>query len=389
MSERHITERNDKFELSKYWPDHTRDRSSRFRRVFATVDLAKAMRARIEHAIVLGTWRELRRELTEGPAPDLTIHEFAPVFVEHVRKKNARPDFHEEELNRERDGILAVLGKVRLKEFTSADAVRYERIRGRSVKAPTINRGISVLSYLMTYAVKCGHLTQSPMFRYGRIREERRALRVMTLDEERAFVAALMRIDLAVGIYAGVMGEAALRPGEADRLEWTHLDFAGRILTVDRSKGKRARYVPMSDLAVALLGQAARYPQAKTRRIFIRENHKPIGDTRTPFAKAQAQTGLDWVHPEDFRHFRATQWVKQGVDPVTVQEYLGHADIHTTMRYAHFAPRHAAQSIIEAQRGEAISLQQLVMGFDRLQETGRRQDELGELERLYALPRSG
>ena len=342
------------------------------------------MRARIEMAIVLGTWRELRRELLEGPVPDLTIGQFAPTFMEHVRKKNRRPDFHQEELDRKPDGILSVLGNVRLKEFTAADAARFERIRGRAVKSSTVNRALSVLSYLMTYAVKCGYLAQHPMPRYGRNPEEERALRVMTIEEERRFVAALLKIDPMVGVYAGVMGEAALRPGEADRLEWTHLDFTGRILTVDQAKGKRARYIPMTDFAVELLGQTTRYPHSKTRRIFIRETHRPIGDTRAPFAKAQAMTGLDWVHPEDFRHFRATQWVRLGVDLKTVQQLLGHADIHTTMRYAHFAPQHAARSIVEAQRNEAGSLRQLTMGFDRLQETNRRQD-VGELERLYAL----
>src|SRR2546430_10466252 len=43
----------------------------------------------------------------------------------------------------------------------------------------------------------------------------------------------------------------------------------------------------------------------------------------------------------DFRHFRASQWVMRGIDLRTVQELLGHRDITTTMRYAHFAPNHA------------------------------------------------
>ena len=75
--------------------------------------------------------------------------------------------------------------------------------------------------------------------------------------------------------------------------------------------------------------------------------------------------------------------MKRGVDLKTVKEYLGHADIHTTMRYAHFAPKFAAQQIIEAQREEALSLAQLTMGFDLLQESSRRQ-EVGALERIYA-----
>jgi len=44
--------------------------------------------------------------------------------------------------------------------------------------------------------------------------------------------------------------------------------------------------------------------------------------------------------------------VMRGVDIRTVKELLGHQDISTTMRYAHFAPKHAAQSAIDAQRSE-------------------------------------
>src|SRR5262245_26617187 len=43
---------------SKYWPDGTR-----FRRRFSNKTLAKSVLARIEGAIAMGTWMELRREL--------------------------------------------------------------------------------------------------------------------------------------------------------------------------------------------------------------------------------------------------------------------------------------------------------------------------------------
>jgi len=178
-----------------------------------------------------------------------------------------------------------------------------------------------------------------------------------------------------------VMGETGLRPSEAERLEWRFVDCDGRILTVDRAKGKRPRYIPISDFCKDLIAMLPRV--AEEPHVFVSlDTFKPITDVRAPFDKAQKATGLCWVHPEDFRHFRATQWVRQGVDLKTVQELLGHADIHTTMRYAHFAPAHAARSIVEAQRAEAESLRQLMFGFRQDQ---NRNVEVGELERLYAL----
>jgi integrase len=65
---------------------------------------------------------------------------------------------------------------------------------------------------------------------------------------------------------------------------------------------------------------------------------------------------LDWVGFHDLRHYRATQWVKHGVDLRTVKEWLGHRDIQTTMRYAHYAPNHARLNFEEAQKLERAEL---------------------------------
>src|SRR5205809_7440348 len=47
---------------SKYWPDGTR-----FRRRFTNKTLAKNVLTRIEGAIAMGTWQELKKEMTEPP----------------------------------------------------------------------------------------------------------------------------------------------------------------------------------------------------------------------------------------------------------------------------------------------------------------------------------
>jgi len=68
--------------------------------------------------------------------------------------------------------------------------------------------------------------------------------------------------------------------------------------------------------------------------------HKARGKPLTPTSawyvirKAATDLGLPAIHPHDFRHWRATQMLRQGVPIDQVQGYLNHRSIRTTQLYA-------------------------------------------------------
>jgi integrase len=49
--------------------------------------------------------------------------------------------------------------------------------------------------------------------------------------------------------------------------------------------------------------------------------------------------GLPHIHPHDFRHWRATQMLQEGVPIDQVQRFLNHRSIRTTQLYAKTAER--------------------------------------------------
>jgi integrase len=154
----------------------------------------------------------------------------------------------------------------------------------------------------------------------------------MDLEEERRLVEAVLHKNHVIGCYVGVLGETALRMTEGLLLKWKFVNLGERTLTVEASKNYKTRYVPLSDYAIELLRSIPRVIGCEY--VFAKASTKDRWrDPRGPFYAGRKAAGMEWVGFHDFRHFRATQWVKGGIDLRTVQELLGHRDITTTMRY--------------------------------------------------------
>ena len=214
-----------------------------------------------------------------------------------------------------------------------------------------------MLKNLPTYALDKGVIDAHPLIRFHLLPEEQRALRVLTLQEERQLVQAVAEADPVIGAYVALLGETGLRKSEGIKLQWAQIDRPGRLVAVEKTKNKRARYVPLSDFALKWIDPLVRLIHCPS--VFVNlKTGRPWLDPRGPFEQGKKAAGLPWVGFHDLRHFRATQWVKLGVDLRSVQEMLGHSTITTTMRYAHFAPTHASRSILEAHKAEGWQLEE-------------------------------
>ncbi|MFQ5922326.1 MAG: tyrosine-type recombinase/integrase [Anaerolineales bacterium] len=133
---------------------------------------------------------------------------------------------------------------------------------------------------------------------------------------------------------------------------------AGIWSAVVRGKGRGAggrkvtlRFTPPALLAMQEYLEARQDPGA--RELFVshawnrpKARGKPLSPNSAWYMvrKTARDLGLPAIHPHDFRHWRATQMLRQGIPIDQVQGYLNHRSIRTTQLYA----KTAHQAIDEA-----------------------------------------
>ncbi len=338
----------ERIEVRRRWPDGTT-----FRRYYPNETKADNTLTRIKASILDGTWPQLKETLRgSGHSKDITLREFSEIyFHRYCCHYNRRPDFKEQALNT----IVKIIGQVPLKQFNTFHADLFVSKRSKKVAPATINRGLAVLKHMLNFAVKRGYLEGNPLVGFDRLPEEELALRIMTLEEERRLVSCIAECNPIIGAYAAILGETGLRKSEGLGMQWQHIDWQTKHLTVPRSKTGKPRYIPLSEDALEWLSKLVRHTSSP--RVFTRPNGKALKAPRESFYNGRRLSGFEWVRGfHDFRHFRATQWLLRGVDIYTVKSYLGHSRIKTTQRYLHFVPGHAEQAVRAAQAAERREL---------------------------------
>jgi site-specific recombinase XerD len=139
---------------------------------------------------------------------------------------------------------------------------------------------------------------------------------------------------------------AGLRVSEACRLSCADVDNKRMVLRVHQGKGKKDRYVMLSERLLLLLRDYWTAAQPGRERLFPGDDADGFvspAAVRSALHRAVETCGLTKrVTPHILRHSFATHLLESGADLRLIQTVLGHASIRTTARYTHVSTRHVA-----------------------------------------------
>jgi len=188
---------------------------------------------------------------------------------------------------------------------------------------------------MMTKATEWNLLVDNPFTGVKLLEVPETVERILKEDEENKLIAACDKVRAPhLRPIVLVVLNTGMRKGEILSLGWSQVDLENRLISIINAKTKSGkRKIPTNETVFNLLSNLPR----KSSLVF--PSHRKEGarfrDPKKAFAKAVRIAGIPHIRFHDLRHTFATRLVRGGVDLITIQHLLGHANIAMTARYAH------------------------------------------------------
>ena len=137
-----------------------------------------------------------------------------------------------------------------------------------------------------------------------------------------------------------------LRKGELLSLKWSDINLHTKQVTVQgaNAKSSNTRHIPLNTDALEMLRKWKKQDQYDNY-VFYNGNGLKLDDFKKSYKSLLKLANITSFRIHDLRHHFASKLVMNNVPLNTVRELLGHADISTTLRYAHLAPDHKAEAV--------------------------------------------
>ncbi|HCJ70406.1 tyrosine-type recombinase/integrase [Agrobacterium pusense] len=350
-----------------------------------TADEARKVAEKKRAEVVVGLDPQAEKA---GERAAITVKELSKLFFEnHVepkRSKNTKEGYRDALDSH----ILPALGNMKADKVVVAEV---ERLHNKLSTTPSMaNKVLAVVSSMYSYGMTMKHLKtkENPAQGIEKFKETEKERFLSTeelirLEETLSLAESIglpwnidedkqskhLRKDGRVTVFSPYVTAAirllmltGARLREILELEWSIVDLSNGVLKLSKSKsagednGKKD--IILSQPAIEILKSLPRIGKyVIASESAGTEAEKPRADIKKPWARACQHANLPGVRLHDLRHTFASHGVNEGLGIAVVSKLLGHKDISTTMRYAHFeneALKQGANRIGKRVRGKRV-----------------------------------
>ena len=230
-----------------------------------------------------------------------------------------------------------------------------QKLKTEKLSSRTVNGILCVIKLIFAYAQANGADTICN-FRTIHVRQTKKEIRILTLDEQKAFSEYLLsdmslyKLGVYLSLYTGI------RIGELSALKWGNIDTANGIMKIDKTMQRVQTYeegaktkvviaepksqcshreIPLPEFLCALLKD---FKVSDSCFLLSGSSNKYVEPRAMSyqFKKCIRECGLKDVNFHAMRHTFATRCVERNFDIKTLSEILGHSSVKITLdRYVH------------------------------------------------------
>lgn len=214
-------------------------------------------------------------------------------------------------------------------------------LKDQGISHASINTNIRPLRAMFNWFVENEYLDKNPFDRVKDLKTEKKVLAFLSEDEQEQIVNACRDDILDLLIFA-ILISTGLRREELCQLDLD--DYDGQHLLI-HGKGNKERVLALQDPIILLLDQ---YLETRIRKhgnrgalLISRQSDRFTGDgiycrIKSILKKAGLPDDrIEQIHPHSLRHSFVANMLQAGNDIYVTSRGLGHANIETTMKYAH------------------------------------------------------
>ena len=209
------------------------------------------------------------------------------------------------------------------------------------------------LSQIFAKAVAWKYCSENPVLGAEKVRLEEKEMLFWRTEERDAFLESVAKTDPNYFAAFATFLFTGMRVGEILALHWKNIDLNRSVIHVRLNyvegieklpKSKKTRSIQICDFLLEVLKQHKEKNNVHSL-VFPNKNgsHRTNSMFRRPFLRNIELAGVQKIRLHDMRHTFASLSLMQGVDLVTIQKWLGHKDITTTMKYVKVLEEHLYQ----------------------------------------------